>query len=143
MSGDIGTRARPGATLPTLRLEVSYLRCVQCVAATRDFNPLHYDREYARSAGMPDVFLNTMTYQGLFGRLVTTWSGRDSFVRRLAFEMLKPTIPGDTIEISGHVTGALTVAGETAATAELVMHTERAGIMAKGEALVSWAGGRS
>jgi acyl dehydratase len=73
------------------------------VAGTRDLYPIHHDREFAKKNGARDIFVNTMFYEGLFGRILTDWAGPESFLRRLRFAMRQPNCPGDTITSRGWV----------------------------------------
>src|SRR5690606_20777986 len=74
------------------------------VAGTRDLYQIHHDRDFARANGAPDIFVNTMFYEGLFGRIVTDWTGPEGFLRRLRFSMKAPNGPGDTITSRAWVT---------------------------------------
>ena len=74
------------------------------VAGTRDLYPIHHDREFAKQNGARDIFVNTMFYDALFGRIVTDWAGPDAMLRRLKFTMRAPNYVGDTISSRGWVT---------------------------------------
>ena len=74
------------------------------VAGTRDLYPIHHDRDFAKRNGARDIFVNTMFYEGLFGRLATDWAGPEAFLRRLRFSMKGPNCLGDTITSRGWVT---------------------------------------
>jgi len=74
------------------------------VAGTRDLYPIHHDRDFAKKNGARDIFVNTMFYQGLFGRIVTDWAGPEAFLRKMRFTMRQPNCPGDTIVSRGWVT---------------------------------------
>lgn len=73
-------------------------------AGTRDLNPIHHDREFAQRNNARDIFVNTMFYDALFGRIVTDWAGPDAMLRRLKFTMRAPNYVGDTITSRGWVT---------------------------------------
>lgn len=73
------------------------------VAGTRDLYPIHHDREFAKSNGARDIFVNTMFYEGLFGRLATDWAGPEAFLRKLRFSMKGPNCLGDTMTSRGWV----------------------------------------
>jgi acyl dehydratase len=73
------------------------------VAGTRDLYPIHHDREFAKANNARDIFVNTMFYEGLFGRILTDWAGPEAFLRRLRFAMRAPNCPGDTITSRGWV----------------------------------------
>lgn len=72
-------------------------------AGTRDLYPIHHDREFAKKNGARDIFINTMMYEGLFGRIVTDWAGPEAFLRKLRFSMRQPNCHGDTITSRGWV----------------------------------------
>ncbi len=73
------------------------------VAGTRDLYPIHHDREFAKKNGARDIFVNTMFYEALFGRIATDWAGPEAFLRRLRFSMKNPNCLGDTITSRGWV----------------------------------------
>ncbi len=73
------------------------------VAGTRDLYPIHHDREFAKGNGARDIFVNTMFYEGLFGRLATDWAGPEAFLRKLRFAMKGPNCLGDTMTSRGWV----------------------------------------
>lgn len=41
--------------------------------ASGDHNPIHIDIDFARAAGMPDVFVHGMLGMAYLGRLLTNW----------------------------------------------------------------------
>lgn len=94
-----------GATLPELTIDVTATTLARDVLGTRDLYPIHHDRDFARSNGARDIFLNTMWYQGIVGRQVTDWAGPESFLRTLVIAMRAHSCPGDTLRIRGVVTG--------------------------------------
>ena len=62
--------------------------------ATRDFMPVHHDRDYAHSQGAPDIFMNILTDNGYCSRFLTDWAGPDAMVRKLAIRLGVPVYPG-------------------------------------------------
>jgi len=97
-------RARPGA-LPELTLDVTSTMIVSTAIATRDFYPVHHDRDFAMRGGGKDIFLNILTTTGLVQRYVTDWAGPDALVRAVSIRLGAPCYAGDTLTFSGHVTG--------------------------------------
>lgn len=90
-----------GQALPPLTFPVTYSTLAMDVAGTRDIYPIHHDPVFARENGAPDIFLNTMWYQGLIGRFVTEWSGPESFLRKLGISMKAHGCPGDILTVHG------------------------------------------
>lgn len=99
-----GSSPAVGEALPKIELELTLNKVVKVPAATLDFIPLHYDPDYARRQGHPNIFLNTMTLLAMADRLVLDWAGNDAFIRRHRIGMHYPLHAGDTMIATGSVT---------------------------------------
>ena len=77
---------------------------VQYAGASGDFNPIHYDTPYARALGNDGVFGQGMLTAGYAGHFVSDWFGLDA-VRRFRSRFTARVWPGDTLTVSGEVTG--------------------------------------
>ena len=63
-----------GDTLPALNLApVNRTTLALFAGASNDHNAIHIDLDYARRAGMPDVFAHGMLSMAWLGRLLTQW----------------------------------------------------------------------
>jgi hypothetical protein len=93
-----------GDKLPELDIDVTSSLIVSGALATRDFEPVHHDKSVAQSTGLPDVFMNILTSQGLMTRFATDWSGPESVVRSLDIKLGAPNVPGMVMKITGEVT---------------------------------------
>ncbi len=92
-----------GDELPPLDVPITASLIVGGAIASRDFMPVHHDKTAAQEQGMGDIFMNILTTNGLVGRYVTDWAGRDAFVRRVAIKLGAPNMPGDTMKMRGKV----------------------------------------
>jgi acyl dehydratase len=92
-----------GDALASVTMPITMRRLMIDVAGTRDLYPIHHDREFAKGNGARDIFVNTMFYEGLFGRIATDWAGPEAFLRKLRFAMKSPNCLGDTIVSRGWV----------------------------------------
>ncbi len=92
-----------GDELPGFSLELTATRMVLQVSGTQDVYPVHHDPAFARSAGHPDIFINTAFIRGCLCRLMTDWMGPDGFLKSLGFQMRKPNLAGETISVHGRV----------------------------------------
>ena len=82
--------------------------------ATRDWRPMHHDKDFAvERNGTRDIFLNTPNQAAWFERFITDWTGPHGRLGRIGFKMKGSVFPGDTMVLRGEVIG-VTEAVETA-----------------------------
>ena len=103
---------------------------VRYAGASGDFNPIHHDEEFARSAGNPTVFGHGMLTAGFVAKCVTDFVGVEN-LRRYKVRFATRVWPGDTITCKGRVTKKYEEAGEKRIDGEV------AALNAKGEAAVT------
>jgi acyl dehydratase len=92
-----------GQPLPSFAYELSLLRLVAFVRASGLYDYVHFDGDYARQAGARDAFISTPHVAGLFGRLLTDWSGPAGDIRSLSFSMLTQSCTNDLLRVTGRV----------------------------------------
>ncbi|MEM7411599.1 MAG: MaoC/PaaZ C-terminal domain-containing protein [Myxococcota bacterium] len=112
-------KLREGDALPEFVLPVTAAVVVAGAIASRDFMPVHHDRDYAQSQGAPDIFMNILTSNGYVARYVTDWAGPSCRLRRIAIRLGAPAVPGKPLRFSGHVSKL--AAGESEGTVELTL----------------------
>lgn len=119
-----------GEVLPAVVVEeLTRTDLVRYAGASGDFNPIHHDEGFARSAGNPTVFGHGMLTAGFVGRCVTDYVGVAN-LRRYKVRFATRVWPGDTITCTGKVTKRYEENGETRIDGEVVAMTQ------KGEAAV-------
>jgi uncharacterized protein len=91
------------AMLPEFTVRVTPTVIVATALATRDFYPVHHDRDFAQHGGGKDIFLNILTTTGMVQRYVTDWAGPDALVRAISIRLGVPCYAGDTLTFSGAV----------------------------------------
>jgi acyl dehydratase len=92
-----------GEELPPFALRVTATVVVAGAIASRDFMPVHHDRDYARAQGAPDIFMNILTTNGYVSRYVTDWAGPEASLRSIAIRLGAPSVPGTTLRFTGRV----------------------------------------
>jgi acyl dehydratase len=102
---------RMGDALPPLVIEMTATLVVAGAIATRDFMPVHHDRDYANQQGAPDIFMNILSDTAYASRFLTDWAGPEAMIRKISVRLGVPVFPGHTLTYSGEVTG-LTEAGD-------------------------------
>ena len=93
-----------GDRLPELVYDVSATTVVLGALASRDWRPMHHDKDFAVDRnGTRDIFLNTPNQAAWFERFLTDWTGPHGRLGRMTFRMLGSVFPGDTMVFSGVV----------------------------------------
>jgi len=103
---------RVGDAVTPMRIDVTATVIVAGAVATRDFMPVHHDRDYANTQGAPDIFMNILTDNGYCSRFLTDWAGPEAMVRKVAIRLGAPSHPGSTLDFTGTVTGKSRQGGE-------------------------------
>jgi len=93
-----------GDALPALDYEVTATTVVLGALASRDWRPMHHDKDFAVNRnGTQDIFLNTPNQAAWFERYLTDWSGPHGRLGRVTFRMKGSVFPGDTMTLRGVV----------------------------------------
>jgi acyl dehydratase len=103
---------RVGDPITPMKIDVTATAVVAGAIASRDFMPVHHDREYASSQGSPNIFMNIMTDNGYCSRFLTDWAGPEAMVRKIAIRLGVPAYAGSKLEYTGTVTAKSQVDGE-------------------------------
>ena len=92
-----------GTTLPALELPaISRTTLALFAGGSGDHNPIHIDTDFARAAGMPDVFAHGMLSMGFVAQSVTDWFGVGT-VRKLGVRFAALVRLGDVVTCRGKV----------------------------------------
>lgn len=94
-----------GDTLPELSYDVTATTVILGALASRDWRPMHHDRDFAQVRnGTRDIFMNTPNQAAWFERFVTDWTGPEGRLGRMKFRMRDSVFPGDTMVFAATVT---------------------------------------
>ena len=113
-----------GDELPEVALPMTATHIAAGAIATRDFMPVHHDRDYANSQGAPDVFMNILSTNAYCSRYLTDWAGPEAIVKRLAIRLGVPVFPGTTLTFTGTVTAVEAVGDDDVVDIELRAATD-------------------
>jgi acyl dehydratase len=94
-----------GDEVTPLEIPVTTTVIVAGAIASRDFMPVHHDRDYANKQGSPNLFMNILTTNGLCVRFLTDWAGPEAMVKNLSIRLGVPSFPDDPLHFTGSVTG--------------------------------------
>lgn len=126
-----------GAELPPLELPpISRTTLALFAGASGDHNPIHIDIDFAKQAGMPDVFAQGMLPMAYLGRLLTNWVPL-SAIRSFGVRFGAITHLQDRLTCSGKVVEKLERAGERLVRLEVRTTDQKGEVKLQGEALVA------
>ncbi|WP_212732680.1 MaoC family dehydratase [Streptomyces oceani] len=94
-----------GEPLPELAIPLTRTFIVATALASRDYQDVHHDPDLARERGSKDIFMNILTSNALVDRYLTEWAGPAAVVQAIRLRLGAPNHPGDTMVLSGTVTG--------------------------------------
>lgn len=96
-----------GDELPVHHARLSRGDLVNYAGVAGDANPIHWDEDIAKLAGLPDVIAHGMLTMGLGAGFASAWSGDPGAVTRYAVRLSAPAIvsakEGADIEFSGRI----------------------------------------
>jgi acyl dehydratase len=94
---EIGSEITPLVKQPTTR------QLVMWAGASGDYNPIHYDKDFAQSRGLAGVIVQGQLVGSFLGQLVTDWIGEQGVLRRLTCSYKGMNYPGEAIICKGRV----------------------------------------
>lgn len=93
-----------GDDVTPMEVPVTTTLIVAGAIASRDYMPVHHDRDFANSQGSKDVFLNILTTNGLCVKFLHDWAGPEAMVKKLSIRLGVPAYPNDPLRFEGKVT---------------------------------------
>jgi len=129
--------ARPGDTLPDLCFgPITRTTLALYAGASGDHNPIHIDLDFAKAAGLPDVFAHGMLSFGVLAQVATRWCGAER-LRGFGARFVSITQVHDRITCAGRVTERFERDGETLLRVALVATAQDGRQTLTGHALVA------
>jgi acyl dehydratase len=129
--------AREGDHLPELKLPpITRLQLALYCGGSGDHNPIHVDTDFARRAGMKDVFAHGMLSMAFMGRLVSSVVPQ-SRIKSFSVRFISITWVADEITVTGRV--ARVDREECSLTLELACVNQNGEMTIKGQAVLSFS----
>ena len=92
-----------GMELPTLQKDTTTQQLVMYAGASGDYYQIHYDLEFAKNNGLPNVILHGALKNAFLGHLVTDWIGEWGTLKKLSVQYRGMDIPGTPAYVKGVV----------------------------------------
>lgn len=126
-----------GTKIPSLQLPpISRTTLALFAGASGDHNPIHIDSDFAKKAGMPDVFAHGMLSMAYLGRMLTAWQPQ-ARLRRFSNKFSAITQLHDVITCSGEVIEIVSQEGEMLARCSIRAADKQGRQTLLGEALIA------
>ena len=126
-----------GDTLPPLTLApINRTTLALFAGASGDHNAIHIDIDYARKAGMTDVFAHGMLSMAYLGRLLTQWVDQRQ-LRQFGVRFAGITHLGHQLTCSGNVVEAFEADGEQRVRIEIRTVNQHGDVKVLGDAVVA------
>jgi len=101
-----------GDEITPMDVPVTTTLIVAGAIASRDYMPVHHDRDFATGQGSPDIFMNILTTNGLCVKFLHDWAGPEAMVKKLSIRLGVPAFPNDPLHFTGSVIGKSVADGE-------------------------------
>ncbi|MCX7172171.1 MAG: MaoC family dehydratase [Proteobacteria bacterium] len=126
-----------GLSLPEIRFPpIDRTTLALFAGASGDHNPIHIDIDFARKAGMDDVFAQGMLPMAYLGRLLTGWAPQDR-LRSFNARFAGITHLGDMLTCSGKVIERFARDGENLVRVEIQAANQHGEVKITGDALIA------
>ena len=98
------TKLEPGSAVPVLTVTPDRYVPHRYAGASGDFNPIHIDREFATSVGLPQNILHGLYSMAQVARAATQAAGGDPrSLKRLSVQFRGMGVPEKEIRVTGTV----------------------------------------
>jgi hydroxyacyl-ACP dehydratase HTD2-like protein with hotdog domain len=126
-----------GDDLPELVKCPTALQLFRYSAITWNAHRIHFEPDYARVEGHPDILVQAHLHGAFLAQLVTDWAGPKSRLMRFGWRNRGRAVPGDTLRCNGRVIAKREDDGRHLVDLELLETNQRSEITADGSATVS------
>ncbi len=126
-----------GDDLPTLIKHPLPRQLVMWAGVSGDYNPIHYDKEYAtKNASLPSAIVNGRYKIALLMQMVTNWMGDEGMLKVIDCQHRGMDIVGDPIAARGKVARKFTENGNSCVECEVWTENPKGQKTAPGTATV-------
>ena len=125
-----------GMEIPPLTSETSSRMSAQWAAASGDYDPIHYDRNYALNQKLPDIIVNGRLKIALLGQMMTNWIGPRGTLKKIGASHRGMDNIGDPIVCRGIVIKKYTEDGDNIVECEVWIENGRGDKTSQGSAVV-------
>jgi 3-hydroxybutyryl-CoA dehydratase len=131
------TNPQPGQELPGFQKLITQEEINLYASASRDFNPIHIDQEFARKTAAGGTIAHGMLILAYASRLMTAAFGKSWLTGgRFNIRFKAPARPGDCINVQGRIQKVLREAELVQVNCEVLCSNQKGEAVITGEAVV-------
>ena len=128
---------KEGMEVTPLLKETSPRMSAEWAGASGDYDPIHYDREYAKLRRFDDAVVNGRLKVAWLIQLMTSWIGDEGVLKKLGCQHRGQDIIGDPVKCKGVVTRKYIENGEHLVECEIWTENPKGEKTAPGKATVT------
>jgi acyl dehydratase len=126
-----------GEDITPLVKQPTTTQLVMWAGASGDFNPIHYDRDYALKQGLPGVIVHGQLAGCFLGQMLTDWMGDKGHLKKLSLSYKGMNLPGEALTCKGTVTRKYTESNQHLAALKIWVENPRGEKTLTGTAVVA------
>ncbi len=128
---------KEGMALPEIKKNIIQENINLYAEASRDFNPIHIDEEFARKTPLGGTIAHGMLVLAYVSQMMTVAFGRSWLITgKLNVRFRAPARPGDTITVSGKIRKLGASEGHTLVDCDVLCANQKGEAVITGEAKV-------
>ncbi|MDO5617435.1 MaoC/PaaZ C-terminal domain-containing protein [Kocuria sp.] len=104
-----------GQEVASRTVQLSRADLVRYAAVSGDFNPIHWNQDFATSVGLPNVIAHGMLTMGAAMQVVVDWAGDPAAVVDVQTRFTKPVVVPNVFDTQVRASTALTVVAKVGA----------------------------
>ena len=126
-----------GSEITTLVKHPTTQSLVKWAGATGDYFEIHYDKDFARSMGLPGVIVHGGEILSFLSQMMTDWMGEQGTLKKLGCSYRGIFFPGEDVICKGKITKKYVKDGENYLDCEIWAENPRGERLAPGAAVVT------
>ena len=125
-----------GTEIPMLTKHPTNTQLVRWAGAAEEYNPIHYDKDFALSHRLPGLIIQGPLKFNFLGQMMTNWIGDQGILRRLECNHRGMNFPNEDLYCKGKVTNKQVEKGEHRVDCEIWVENLKGEKTAPGSAVV-------
>ena len=128
---------KEGMEITPLIKETSPRMSAEWAGASGDYDPIHYDKEYAKARRFPSAVVNGRLKVAWLIQTITNWIGDEGVLKRISCRHVRADIVGEPVKCKGIVIRKFIEDGEHLVECEIWTENPKAERTTPGKAIVA------